>query len=223
MRSPIRLLAGTLAALLILVALYGVAAGVGSTIAVNAGWRAPASGVMVWIEDNGIHTTIVMPKRAAGVDWTDAFPARDLGEPRYAGWDHVAVSWGERDFFVGTPTWWDLKPTTVLRAVVGSDATVLHVEHVAPPVAGNAVRAIVLRPEEYRRLAAFVHASLGEGKAVRGYAGYDAFYPARGHYDAVRTCNWWTGRALRAAGVRIGAWTPTSAGVMRWTNAEVRH
>ena len=48
------------------------------------------------------------PEQAAGVDWTDTFPARDLGEPRYAGWDHVAVGWGERDFFVGTPTWWDL-------------------------------------------------------------------------------------------------------------------
>lgn len=218
MRSPIRLLAGTLAVFLILVALYGVAAGVGSTIPVNADRTAPASGVTVWIEDNGIHTTIVMPKRAGGVDWTDVFPARDLGEPRYAGWGHVAVSWGERDFFVGTPTWWDLKPTTVLRAMVGSDATVLHVEHVAPPVAGEAVRAVVLRPSEYRRLAAFVRASMGVGPAVRGYAGYDAFYPARGRYDAVRTCNWWTGQALRVAGVTMGVWTPTSAGVMRWTD-----
>jgi uncharacterized protein (TIGR02117 family) len=221
MRSPIRLLAGTLALLLIAAALYGVAAGVGSTIAVNAGRTAPASGVTIWVEDNGIHTTIVMPKRAAGVDWTGAFPARDLREPRYGGWGHVAVSWGERDFFVGTPTWWDLKPATVLRAMVGSDATVLHVEHVAPPVAGEAVRAIVLRPEEYLRLAGFVRASIGPGAAVRGYAGYDAFYPARGRYDAARTCNWWTGRALRAAGVTVGAWTPTSAGVMRWTDPPV--
>lgn len=219
MRAPIRLLAGTLAALVLAVALYGVAAGIGSTIPVNVARRAPASGVTVWVEDNGIHTSIVMPKRAAKVDWTPLFPGRDLADPRFARWGHVAVSWGERSFFVGTPTWWDLKPATVLRAMIGSDATVLHVEHVAPPVSRADVRAIVLRPEEYRRLAAYVRAAIGEGAPVRGYARYDAFYPARGRYDATRTCNAWTGRAFRTAGVAMGAWTPTSAGVMRWTDA----
>ena len=216
MSTAIRRLALLGALLLLAVAGYGVAAGVGSTIPVNAGWRPAAAGVTVWIEDNGIHTTLVMPKRAAGVDWHATFPGADLADPRHARWEHVAVSWGERDFFVGTPTWWDLRPGTVLRAMAGGEATVLHVEHVAPPVAAPDVRALVLRPAEYRRLAAFVLASLGEGSAVRGYAGYDAFYPARGRYDAVRTCNWWTGRALAFAGARTGAWTPTSAGVMRW-------
>lgn len=202
--------------LVLLVAGYGVAAGVAGTIAVNDGWRPAAWGVTVFVEDNGVHTSIVLPKRAAGVDWRAAFPGRDLGDPRHAGWDHVAVSWGERGFFVGTPTWWDLRPRTVLRAMLGSEAVVLHVEHVAPPVAGPGVKAVVLRPTEYRRLAGFVRSTLAPGRAVRGYAGYDAFYPARGRYDWRRTCNAWTGEALAASGVRVGRWTPTAAGVMRW-------
>ena len=207
-----------LAILLLLLPLlgYAAAAAVASRMAANPGWRAAERGVTVFVEDNGIHTSIVLPKRAAGVNLAAAFPTDDIADPRYGGWGHVAVSWGERGFFVGTPTWWDVRPATVLRAAAGSDATVLHVEHVAPPVADRGVRPLVLRPGEYRRLAAFVLASRRNGAAVRGYGGYDAFYPARGRYDAVHTCNDWTGRALAFAGVRTGRWTPTSGAVMAW-------
>ena len=216
MRTPIRLLVAPVALLALIFAGYALAVLVGSWTAVNPGWHAPARGVTVWVEDNGVHTSIVLPKSAAGVDWAATFPARDLGDPAYARWGHVAVSWGERGFFVGTPTWWDVRPAALVRAAWGSEATVLHVEHVAPPVAGDDVKAVVLRPAEYRRLAAYVHASLGQGAVVKGYGGDDAFYPARGRYDAVHTCNDWTGRAFAFAGVRMGRWTPTSGAVMRW-------
>ena len=76
---------------------------------------------------------------------------------------------------------------------------------------------IVVTPAQYRRLAAYIRASFRDGGArYRGYAGYDAFYDANGRYDAVRTCNSWTGDALRFAGVRVGAWTPFPVTVMGW-------
>lgn len=205
-------------ALLLLLPLLGYAAfcAVLSRAAVNGDWRPPARGVAVFVEDNGIHTSLVLPKRAAGVDLSTIFPPGHLRQRRYGDWRHVAVSWGERGFFVGTPTWWDVRPGTVIRAAIGSDATVLHVEHVAPPTAGPSVRRVVLRPREYRRLVAFVLASMRPGTAMAGYGGYDAFYPATGRYDAVHTCNAWTGRALAFAGVRIGRWTPVSGAVMSW-------
>ena len=202
-------LAGVLAAYL----LTGL---VGSAWTVNRDWRPPARGVTIWVEDNGIHTGLVIPKQAAGVDWRDVFPGEALREPGYARYAHVAVGWGNRAFFIGTPTWWDLRPGTVVAAALGSDDNVLHVEHVAQPVGGERVRAVVLTPEQYRRLARVVRASLAPGRAVTGYAGHDAFYPARGRYDAFHTCNAWTGRALAAAGVRVGWWTPFSATVSWW-------
>ncbi len=188
-----------------------------STIPRNRDWRAPAGdGVTIWIEDNGVHTGIVMPKRAAGIDWTDDFPAADLPDPHYAANDHVAVGWGERNFFLGTPTWSDVRPITVLHAAFGSDETLLHVEHIPRPQVTSDVRAIVIRPDEYRRLATAIRASRATGAAIRGYAGYDVFYPASGRYDAIRTCNAWTGNRLADAGVKIGWWTPFSASVMQW-------
>jgi len=171
----------------------------------------------VWVETNGIHTGIVVPKVAAGIDWRPLLAPRDLADPRYARQPYAAIGWGERAFYLETPTWSDVRPTTVLRAAFGTDRTLMHVEHLPRPQEGTDVRRIVLRLEEYRRLAASLRASFAERPAaLPGYGRYDVFYEARGRYSAVATCNAWTGDALRHAGVRVGAWTPFPWSVMRW-------
>ncbi|WP_267396075.1 MULTISPECIES: TIGR02117 family protein [unclassified Sphingomonas] len=214
LRAALRRTALALAVLACGYALLGLA---GGAIPANRGWTPPSNGVRIFVESNGIHVGLVVPKVAAGVDWRGWAPARDLADPRYAGYDHLAIGWGEQDFFLGTPRWSDVRPGTIIAAATGSDRTLIHLEHVPVPEAGGTVRAIVLRPAEYRRLAAYVQASFAPGGArYRGYDMNDAFYQARGHYDALRTCNAWTGDALRHAGVRVGWWTPFPLGVMAW-------
>jgi len=203
--------------LLLMLGTYGVAGAIGGMIPTNSGSVRPAQGIPVIIESNGVHTGLVLPKVAAGVDWRDLMPARDLADPRYAGYDHVAIGWGDRKFYVETPTWADVRPMTMLWAALGSGQTVLHVEHVAAPKPGPDARVILLRPGEYRRLAAFIRASFApRGWHRTGYGMDDAFYAATGRYDAIHTCNAWTGDGLRVAGVRVGAWTPFSATVLHW-------
>ena len=204
-------------ALLFVILAYATAGLIGGTIPANAGWTPPAQGVRILVEDNGIHTGLVLPVRAAGVDWSQDFPASDIADPRYARFNWIAVGWGDRAFYVETPTWSDINLAVVARAAVGSARTVLHVEHVPAPPIGKAVREVVLTPDQYRRLAAFVRATLGPGgKVASGYGSDDAFYDARGTYSAIATCNEWTGHALRHAGVRIRAWTPFPVAVMGW-------
>lgn len=205
---------GGLAGLLLLYLLVGTLAGM---VAVHRDWRPPARGITVWVETNGIHTGIIVPKVAAGVDWRPMLRAEHLADPRYADWSYASFGWGERTFYLETPTWAEVRPLTVLAAAVGSERTLVHVDHLARPRPGPEVRALVLRPEEYRRLAAYLRASFAERPVPeRGYYAYDAFYAARGRYSALSTCNAWTGRALAAAGVRVGWWTPFPWSVMRW-------
>ena len=205
---------------------YGAAGLAGGAIPRNTGWRPVDAGtpgsVTIWVESNGIHTGFVLPKVAAGagwrIDWRDLARPGDLADPRYARFDHIAIGWGEKAFFLDTPDWAHVRPGVLLAAAIGSDATLLHVEHIpAPTRPSDDERRIVLRPEEYRRLAAFIRASARPGR--RSYHGYDrddAFYDARGHYSAASTCNAWTGDALAAAGVRVGWWTPFPITVTRW-------
>ncbi|WP_262503859.1 TIGR02117 family protein [Sphingosinithalassobacter sp. CS137] len=201
-----------------LVAAYGVAALAGTLIPANPGWDEPERGIRIYIEDNGVHTGIVLPKRAAGVTWDDLVQPGDIADPRYAAAEWLAFGWGDRNFYVNTPSWADLDPLIAIGALVGTDDTVLLVEHIGEPRRSEGVRSILLRPEEYRRLAAFIRATFDrDGPAViRGYGPHDAFYPANGSYSGVVTCNEWVGRALRTAGVRMGAWTPLAASVMFW-------
>nr|WP_093333204.1 TIGR02117 family protein [Sphingomonas rubra] len=204
-------------AIVLAVICFGTAGLVGGAVPVNAGWREPADGIEIFVESNGVHTGIVVPKVAAGVDWRPLARPEHLADPRYAGYDHLSFGWGERAFYLETPTWWDVRPTTVLAGAIGSRNTLVHVDHVPRPAEEPAVRRVVLRPAEYRRLAAYIRAFVVPGGRVhRGYGPYDAFYESNGRYSAVRDCNAWTGEALAAAGVRVGAWTPFPNTVLWW-------
>lgn len=200
---------------------YMVAGLIGGAIPANRGWVEPEQGIAVWVEDNGIHTGIVLPLVGGGEDWRDLISPYDARDPAYGRHSHVAFGWGDRDFYVNTPRWRDLRPMTVVNAAIGSDDTVMYVERIAEPRPAAHVRRVLLRPEEYARLTTFIRQSFDVGPsgvagAQPGYADHDSFYTAKGRYTAFNTCNTWTGRALRTAGVRLGVWTPFSVTVMTW-------
>lgn len=141
--------------------------------------------------------------------------ATDLPDPTRAGrW--LIFGWGERDFYLNTPHWSDVRAGTVLRAATGSDRVLMHVDHLGRLWNGPDLRPVRVTPAQYRALAAAIAADFAPGAAIRGYGADDVFYPARGHYSLTHTCNEWTGAKLRSIGVRVGIWTPAAWSVMRW-------
>jgi uncharacterized protein (TIGR02117 family) len=221
-RTGLRWAARALAALLAIFAAYLLAGHIGGAIPSNRDWAPPREGVTIYVETNGIHTGVTVPTVAAGIDWRRLVRAEHLRDPRYAGgW--LAFGWGERAFYLETPTWADLDISTVAKSAIGSDRTLVHVDHIARVRPGEDARPVVLTPEQYRQLVDHILRTfaLRDGAAVPvgSYGVADVFYEARGHYDALQTCNSWTGDALRAAGVRVGAWTPFPWTVMWWFDA----
>ena len=216
LRGLARILWRLALALMAIVAGYALSAVVGAAIPVNSGWKQAQAGVRIYVIDNGVHTDLVLPVAAEGVDWRDLVKPEDVADPAQARRSHIAFGWGDRDFYLNTPSWAQVSPVRVGAALAGMGRTVLHVAHIPAPGVGPHMRTILLSPDEYRRLAAFIRGAFAEGASVHGYGGHDAFYPARGGYSAVRTCNQWTGDGLRAAGVKMGWWTPFTFSVMRW-------
>lgn len=201
----------------LLLGLYALAGLIGGAIPVNRDWRPPLTGVRVFVESNGVHTGLVLPKAAAGVDWRPLVRAEHLADPRYGDHPYLSFGWGDRAFYLETPTWEQVRPATVLAAAIGSERTLVHADHVPEPRPDVDVRAITLRPEEYRRLARLIRATFAERPGhYRGYGSWDAFYDARGRYSLRRTCNAWTGEMLAGAGVRVGWWTPFPTTVLGW-------
>jgi uncharacterized protein (TIGR02117 family) len=200
-----------------LMALYALAGWVGSSIPRNGDWREPADGVTIMVETNGVHTALVLPLVSPERDWRPIFPDSEVAAPNPQ-YTHLAISWGEKQVFLYTPTWWDLRPWTVARIVgIGGDG-VLHVAHYVRPAPADDIRQLRLTHTQYARLVAAIDRSLPNRPRVRypGYGTQDVFYDAPGHYTASTTCNQWTSNTLAAAGVRVGAWTPFAGGVMKW-------
>lgn len=217
MRRAARTFVLILLAPLVPAALYLAVAAIAGRMPVNRDWREPDDGVTIFVQTNGVHTGVVVPANAAGVDWSSRIRPGDA--PAWSAQRWLAFGWGDRDFYLNTPTWAEFSLSRGLRAVTGRGTTLLHVDLLEDIHPGETVRPLRITPEQYRRLAAFIDAAFADQREViRGYGRDDVFYGARGHYSAFRTCNVWTNEALRAAGIRTALWSPFDDGVMRWAS-----
>jgi uncharacterized protein (TIGR02117 family) len=220
MKRALKIGGWALGALLAPVLLYFLAALAGGLIPANAAWEEPREGVTIFVRTNGVHTWIMVPTVNADMDWRPLAPAAHIRDPRYAG-DYLAMGYGNREFYLNTPRWADLRLETALTAAFGQGRSLMHVEHEWNPQVLDHQKRLVLTRDQYRRLAKHITQSFeldakGRTRPLigRGYGPADVFYEARGPYNAFLTCNEWTGAALRAAGVRAGIWTPLSQSIM---------
>lgn len=189
----------------------------GSSIPRNSDWQQTPDGVEIFVGSNGIHTEIVMPIANDVIDWRGQFALGDISSP-YRSYTHVSVSWGEKAFFLETPTWADLTPTVAINAMTGGSG-VLHVAWYVRPAPSNDFRPLRISHAEYEVLASQITAQLAPEKERATYAGYsyyDVFYDALGTYHIGNTCNQWTSDRLAAVGIKTGSWTPLPGGVMKW-------
>jgi uncharacterized protein (TIGR02117 family) len=213
-----------LTAMLALPMLYMIGALIGSIVPVNRGWTEAREGTTIYIADNGIHSDIIMPVGAQGLDWAPLLPRSDFAAaPVDARW--IAFGSGERHVYLDTPTWWDITPRTIRHSLIGG-RRVMHVEYVLDPY--YAVRQIRLRPEEYRRLWSAIRADFaldarGRPQKIdhRGYGPADAFYRATGTASAIRTGNAVVAHWLRLAGVKTSVWPPFVNG-LTWRYRKAR-
>ena len=205
-----------------LAALFLLSAWIGSAIPRNAGWSEPDDGIPVMIESNGVHTGIVMPVATPQHDWRELFPSAAQPTPSGELPTHIAVGWGEREVFLETATWADLKASTALRIALRGGDGLMRVAHYVRPAAGENHRWIRLRPEEYLRLVERIEnalPALADGEKRASYDSYEQgarHYDALGRYTLANTCNQWVGDTLAHAGIEMGRWTPLANGVMRW-------
>jgi len=170
---------------------------------------------------NPIHTDIAIPVdgdllmrfdflRTAGLD---------LDNPNLR---YLVFGWGGRSFYIETRTWADLKVGPVLKSFA-LDRSVIHAE-LTDDIPSNApgVTTINIDVEGLERLKQFILASLEQTDnrpsplIGSNYGPNDAFFEARGYFNALMGCNTWTAAALRQAGLTSGLWTSLPF-MLRWS------
>src|SRR4051812_17455661 len=88
----------------------------------------PDQGIELFIQSNGVHTDFAMPVRTNLMDWNRFLPCSDfeVADPSFK---YIAMGWGDKGFFIGTPTWDDLKFSTVFNAAFGLSSAAMHVTY----------------------------------------------------------------------------------------------
>ncbi len=220
LRRWLRYAALALLTLVSLVLLYAFAGFALAWIPINTDFRPDPRGIEIAVIDNGVHTDIVLPLQNPQKNWWDLLSPDDFPTD-VTGYRHVAFGWGNRQFYLETPTWADVRVSTVARASIGLGGSVLRADllYDLPPPSPR-VRRFRIRPDQYARLSQAIRDTMQlteEGRPIpipgAHYIDSDAFYEATGRYHLFNTCNVWTGRVLKDAGIRVGWWTPYPSGL----------
>jgi uncharacterized protein (TIGR02117 family) len=177
------------------------------------------SSVTIFVKSNGVHTDIVMPKYTSGFNWTEFIDEQMFLDVDHS-FNYVAIGWGDKGFYLETPTWDDLKLQTAFNAAFGLSNTALHVTFYKNITINQHIKKITLSKTSYLKLVNYIKQSfkLTNNHIILlkhpNYGLYDNYFEANGTYSLFKTCNVWTGNALKEADVPIGLWTPLAFGVM---------
>ncbi len=203
-----------LGGLIAFIALWGGISWVLSKIPVAAEKTDAPRTVTIWLKTNGAHADIVVPARNAQKDWTTEVSTENtLGKSATVQW--LGIGWGDKGFYMNTPTWADLTFPVAFRAVTGLGGTAMHCTYYPGLEAGKRDIPLSVTEAQYARLIAFIEKEFERDAAGRvqliqtdqQYGQADAFYEANGTYSLFKSSNSWTNSALKVAGQRACVWT----------------
>ena len=185
-------------------------------IPVNNDFIPSENGIEIFLVSNSVHSDIILPLDHPEFSWRDQFAAEDFDDDISVA-THVAIGWGDKGFFISTPTWEDLKASTVANALFWPSGTCMHVNMTRADFLTSDARSVKISRPQFMQLSKSIQASFkGAGVPITpidcaNYGTSDRFYEARGSYHLFNTCNSWVGVQLRAAGVKT-PWNPILPG-----------
>ncbi len=166
----------------------------------------------VYLSSNGVHIDLIIPLESlAEEDASKMLPK--------SGASYVAVGWGDRGFYLNTPTWDDLEYSTVAKALLWWSPSVMHVSYYKG-VSSNWTKIPVCQEQIDAMSQAFLQSfkEREDGSFVLiedyAYGSNDYFFEAKGSYHLFRTCNVWTGEILKKGHIKTSVWSPFTYGIM---------
>lgn len=173
------------------------------------------AGVDVLLVSNGLHVDLGLPLHHPDTPpWVKTAQARIDPVQHGPSYDHVLLGWGDRNFYLNTPRWSDMRLANAWEALFGSEASVVHAVFIRSDWLQDGYRKLRVSDEQYRELIAYLNDAVLDGESLIGvidnqaYGGNDVFLQSKGRYNAFLTCNAWLGRALHHAHVTDNPWTP---------------
>jgi uncharacterized protein (TIGR02117 family) len=176
--------------------------------------------ISIYLKSNGVHSDVVVPIKTEYKDWSRSILYKYTLSNDTA-FNYIAFGWGDKGFYLETPTWNDLKASTAFKAAFGLSSPAVHATYYKQIKLSKRCIRLVITKEQYIRLINYIETSLqtntkGQPQVVATsvrYGKHDAFYEAKGSYHLFHTCNTWTNDALKACGQKACWWTPFDKGI----------
>lgn len=219
MKKALKIIAITVGSITAFVILYFAFAYGLSRIGVNT-TQTEKGEIPVFILTNGVHTDIVVPVHTDEMDWSREIRfSNTRRKDTLAKW--VSFGWGDKGFYLETPTWADLTFATAFKAMFGLSHSAIHATFYNQLSSDEHIRPLYLSQAQYKNLVEYIQKSLrlDEHKMPvyintnANYGDDDAFYEGVGSYSLFHTCNTWANNGLKACGQKACFWTPFDTGI----------
>ena len=195
-----------------------------SFVSVNEDLVENQNEIPIYILTNGVHTDVVLPIKNEHHDWTSQLKFEHT-KSKDTTYQYVALGWGDKGFYLETPTWADLKASTAIKAASGLSTSAMHVTFYKHLKENQSCKKIQISLENYKKMISFIRESFqvksGEFLKIETnavYGKHDVFYEANGSYSLFYTCNSWANQALKAANQKAALWTISDSGIFRHYN-----
>jgi len=144
--------------------------------------------VAIYIQTNGDHTDIVVPVKNQVKDWNEEISYQNT-KSRDTTAKYVAIGWGDKGFYLNTPTWAQLKFSVAFKAAFALSTSAVHTTFCKQLKEDNDCKKILISNEQYKKLVAYIDDSFirdTQGKVINiktnaNYDDEDAFYEAKGN------------------------------------------
>ena len=167
---------------------------------------------VIYLNTNGVHLDIVLPRAAMTADLSKDLKRTDADA-------YMSFGWGDENFYINTPTWGDLTFANAFRALFLESTTLMHLTRYRNKQ--DDWVEVRLSVEELEKINTYLVNSFkpdGNGNKEMlkdaGYGSRDDFYKANGSYSCIKTCNTWVNTALKESGLKACLWTPFDFGLM---------
>ena len=105
----------------------------------------------IFILTNGVHTDLVVPIQSPQFDWSKEVPFSNTVSKR-TDFKYLAVGWGDKGFYLETPTWSQLKPSVAFRAAFWLSKSAMHCTFYDQMKEGKDCKKILITTKQYEDL-----------------------------------------------------------------------
>ena len=190
-----------------------------SIISVNENNSETNKTIPIYILSNGVHTDIVLPLKNEIKDWSTEISYLDT-KAKDSTRQNVAFGWGDKGFYLDTPTWAELKASTAAKAITGLSSSAMHITFYGNLKEDDNCKKFFISESQYQSMILYIENSFAldtsnkiQRIGTHSYGNYDVFYEAKGSYNLFYTCNTWANQTLKAGNQKAALWTVLDKGI----------